>query len=198
MKKILSNVPHYMTALVLLGFIFAPPLFAQTVLVTPFAVVPTNTAVGVEVVPEPPTQTVSLELRNLSGEGSAIFATNSETSLSVTQACVVLIRGTLPSSVPNNLVLEVRLGQNQITSNQFTVITNSMLTPQEVTETARSAVQGKADIQPNAPVQVSLSGSSYVVTFGIDLPANALGPSYVARVELDAFSGQVLSVLGGP
>ena len=65
-------------------------------------------------------------------------------------------------------------------------------------EIARAALPGKVDLPADARAEVERRGERYVVTFPITLPPGVRGADYHARVTIDASSGAVLEILGGP
>ncbi len=198
MKSLMHYIFQFTAGICLL---FGPIVLiglSQTVSITPFAFVATNTAAGVEVITSPPSQlTVTLALRNLYGSGAATFATNGGTSLTITQSCVVDITGTQSSSSASNMVMEAYIESAQVCSNIFSVITNNIISIQAALDTAWLAVSNYS-IATNAARSASLKGTNVFVTFGSDLPPDALGPGFVAGVELNAFTGQVVNILSGP
>lgn len=75
MKRLL--IAMFVLSLIRLGVMPAWSDGRPTVTITPFALVPTNTSVGVEVVILPPPQdTFTLEIRNLDGSGAAPVLSN--------------------------------------------------------------------------------------------------------------------------
>ncbi len=63
---------------------------------------------------------------------------------------------------------------------------------------ARQAIQGLVRPQEGSPITVDLRDGQYVVTFVHVNPPDTLGPDFDARVTIDAESGDVLDILGGP
>jgi hypothetical protein len=199
-NRFCSNNAHRSAAIAMcLPALLISAAFGQTAAITPFAWIPTNTAAGVEVVSSPPSGVlVDLDLRCISGSGVAVFATNATTSITVTQSCVVEVIGTQLSSSAGNMVIEARIAGAMIASNRFTVVSTGMLSISAAISAARTVAEADFNIETNAPTFVVMNGSNLVVTFGVNLPADALGPGILASVELDAVSGAVKTVLGGP
>ena len=46
-------------------------------------------------------------------------------------------------------------------------------------------------------IRIYLAGGIYTIIFPIKLPPGALGPDYAAKIEIDAKSGKVISVMAG-
>jgi hypothetical protein len=65
-------------------------------------------------------------------------------------------------------------------------------------EIARAAVRDKCEIQPGSPIEISYSKGRYIVTFKHLNPPGIRGADFDAQVTLNASSGEVIAVLGGP
>ena len=72
-----------------------------------------------------------------------------------------------------------------------------MITQAEAIEIARKEIDGKIEIEENAPITAELKTNQYVITFGCNLPPDTLGPDYAAQVTVDAISGKIVSVMAG-
>ncbi|OGN87557.1 MAG: hypothetical protein A2158_07355 [Chloroflexi bacterium RBG_13_46_14] len=72
-----------------------------------------------------------------------------------------------------------------------------MITQDEAIGIARKEIEGKIEIEENAPITAELENNQYIVTFGCILPPDTLGPDYAARVTIDAISGKIVNVLAG-
>jgi hypothetical protein len=62
--------------------------------------------------------------------------------------------------------------------------------------TARSAIVGRIEPGAGAEVTVRREGDRWIVEWAFP-PAPRRGPDFEARVEIDAASGEVLSILAG-
>lgn len=177
---------------------WAVSAFAVDVHITRFESVPTNTTATIEVMisPESNTNQISLEIRTLTGTGAAGFMPALTTNAIMTVSTNLTIQGSVVSSPLSNMVLEARSGLTVLDSNVFSVVSAAMISSAQAISNASNAIVGTVDLQQGAPITAVLSGKIYVVTFGVILPADTLGPDYAARVTVDAFTGDVLSILG--
>lgn len=73
-----------------------------------------------------------------------------------------------------------------------------MITKHYAIEIARKAIDGKVDPQPGSPVTAELTDNRYTVIFVHLNAPGTHGADYDAKVSIDANSGEVLEVLGGP
>lgn len=184
----------------LLGCCFAPAAaIAIEVSITKFYSIPTNTAatIGILISPGENTNAVTLEIKKLTGSGSAEFVSTMGTSLIATTSTNLGIRGLTISSAWSNMLLEARSGSQLLDSNVFSVVGATMISSTQAIAAASDAIAGTVELQPGAPITAVLSGEVYVVTFGYLLPADTLGPDYAAVVAVDAFSGTVINILSG-
>ena len=74
------------------------------------------------------------------------------------------------------------------------------ISPDRAVEIARQAIQGHVILTTPENVSVERRGRSYLITFPIQLPTDAVvvGADYDARVTIDAYTGAVIEILGGP
>ena len=72
------------------------------------------------------------------------------------------------------------------------------ISPSRAIEIARAALPGKVDLPRDARANVERRGDRYVVTFPVTLPPGVRGADYHARVTVDAVTGKVVEILGGP
>jgi uncharacterized membrane protein YkoI len=75
---------------------------------------------------------------------------------------------------------------------------SGMIPKSAAIDIAKKAIQGKAELQEDAPITVQLQKGRYVITFVHINPPGTLGPDYDARVTIDAKTGEVLDILGAP
>jgi len=73
-----------------------------------------------------------------------------------------------------------------------------MITEAEAISIAKNAIRGKVTPQEDAPIETELENERYVVTFVHVNPPDTLGPDFDAQVTIDANSGEVLNIIGGP
>ena len=163
---------------------------------------------------------VYLNLRSLEGNGKAVFLPGNHTSTNVSETSTLQIIGKQLSSVEGNMVLEAKIKEMAVASNIFTVVATGMasegraikptvvmnkekvedkeemITKSQAIEIARAAIRGRVKTYEGAPITVELKDRDYIVTFGWLPPKGAkggpiMGPSYAARVTLDAYTGSV-------
>jgi hypothetical protein len=92
----------------------------------------------VTVMPSSPATNITLELKPVSGTGSAVFTSNNSSTRSITGTTSVSIRGTGASSAVSNMVLEVRLGSFVCTQAVFTVVDTVKLTAADAANAANT------------------------------------------------------------
>jgi len=73
-----------------------------------------------------------------------------------------------------------------------------MITQDEALKIARRAIKGKVTPQQDAPVEATLNNDQYIIVFVHINPPGRRGPDFDAKVTIDARSGKVLEILGGP
>ena len=71
-----------------------------------------------------------------------------------------------------------------------------MISQDRAIEIARKEIKGKLEPQPNTPIKTELKNNQYIVTFINIWPPGTRGPSFAARVTIDAQSGKVLNAIG--
>ena len=72
------------------------------------------------------------------------------------------------------------------------------ISEEEAVVLARNAVEGLAEIHEGEPVRVEFTDDRCVVTFEHVVPPTELGADFDAQVTLDATTGEVMGILGGP
>ncbi len=75
---------------------------------------------------------------------------------------------------------------------------NFMISKSKAVEIARAAIKGKINLQRGGTVDTELVKSDYIVQFRHVLPPGTAGGGTDAIVTLDAKTGSVSSVMGGP
>jgi hypothetical protein len=73
---------------------------------------------------------------------------------------------------------------------------DAIRTADEAITGARAAIEGKIEPGPGAAVTAVRRGDRWIVEWAFP-PQPRRGPDFEARVELDARSGEVLSILAG-
>ena len=133
-------------------------------------------------------------LRKVAGEdGVALFSPDDVFELALTNSMTVTIRGVIPSSVPNNLMLEIFEDTNVIASTAFTVIDPELKTFNDATQIAYNAILGKVPVQEISSTEVVLyKNLHYLVTFHCIFPEDTAGPDFVAQVLVDGATGEIL------
>ncbi len=106
-----------------------------------------------------------------------------------------VVRGT---SAPTTSALPARQGATQPDGGSLvTPKISHVLDTSEVVKISRRYLVGKLELQDERPPVVELSGNKYIVTFPHVNPPRVRGPSYDARLTVDAVSGDVLQCLAG-
>jgi hypothetical protein len=162
--------------------------------------VPTNTPVTIRVqvwpIGEETYSNLTVELRCLSGAAAAVFFPSTSTVVGITNTSYLKVIGTVPSSIPTNMALEVLSAGQTVASNSFTVLASSVMSSSNAIALAQSATS--MSIPSDAPVGVTLAGGRYTVTFFTAMEAGLMQGDYYAQIELDAATGTIYSTLSGP
>jgi hypothetical protein len=90
---------------------------------------------------------------------------------------------------------------NQLNSANMDTITlgeSAMLTASDAIEIANKAIEGKVELQEGSPITTTHQRGRYIVTFVHINPPGVRGADYDARVTINAQTGEVLEILGGP
>lgn len=172
-------------------------LNAQTnVAIDAFATVATNASMNVFVTLTPSniSEGVVVEMRCFQGIGEAVFLPSGCTSTNIQQSSMLTVKGSILSTMANNVVMEAKIGAIVLATNIFTVVDTNKISFAQARVIADQAIVGAAEPEAGAPVTVELTrgNSEYLVTFGSSPVADVLKGDFCARVRIATVSGDVI------
>ena len=133
-------------------------------------------------------------MRCISGAGEAVFMPSVNTTTNIHQSSVVAIRGSMLSTIESNMVMEVKIGTNTLTSKYFTVIDTGKISFAQAWAIAEQSIAGSVETEAGAPTTVELTNDyeEYLVTFETVPDVDVLKGEFSARVRIAADSGNVV------
>lgn len=147
--------------------------------------------------------TLTLVMRCLRGEGSAVFLpSNSVTTNVASQGSVsVALCAQTPSNVESNMVFEIMDDRNRVlATNIFTIVDTNTIGFAAARVFARAAIPAVIRLDSNNPTSVVFNrlDGIYVVTFLTPQTDGVLAGDFRARVRIDAKTGVVTDGIEGP
>ena len=197
MKNMMRMIAYNIMLLV------AGPTFAQTnVFIDTFASVQTNAPknIAITLTPNPIEEDALVEIHCINGAGGAVFLPSMSATTNFRQSCVLTIRGTQLSTCESNMVVDVKIGENVLASQAFTVVDTNLISFSQALVIAEQSIAGAIEPEAGAPVTVILGNGSaeYTVTFENSYDENTLQGEFSARVCIGADEGNIISRESGP
>ena len=197
MKNIMLIIACYIMLLA------AGTAFAQTnAYIDTFASVQTNEPINIAITltPTPIDEDALVEIHCTTGTGGAVFWPSMSATTNIRQSCVLMIRGTQLSTIESNMVVEVKIGENILASQAFSVIDPNLISFSQARAIAEQSIAGAIETEAGAPVTVILGNGNaeYTVTFENSYDENTLKGEFSARVCVGADEGNIVSRESGP
>lgn len=161
-----------------------------------FASLETNASINVLIsfTPSPIAEDAIIEIRCINGAGEAVFLPSVSTTTNIHQSSTVTIRGSMLSTIESNMVMEVKIGTNTLTSKIFSVIDSGKISFAQARAIAEQAIAGSVETEAGAPTTVELTNEyeEYLVTFETVPDVDVLKGEFSARVRVAADNGNVV------
>jgi hypothetical protein len=161
-----------------------------------FSSLETNASIKILIsfTPSPIVEDAIIEMRCINGAGEAIFLPGGNTTTNIHQSGLVTIRGNMCSTIESNMVMEVKIGTNTLTSRIFTVIDIGKISFAQARAIAEGTIIGSVETEADAPTTVELINDyeEFLVTFETVPDIDMLKGKFSARVKIAADSGSVV------